>query len=479
MSFLDCFCTPRTQVESIGAEKQCEASSVHRYWVDEPFLSRVPSSLGGNEMPSHSSDASHYELQAEIGRGFDNLTSVYLARHTPTGTPVAVRITDLENCSEEHLEALQKEVVVSHCFRHPNIMTLWTVFTAGTWLWVISPFMAYGSASHLLRTHFPEGMSEALIGNILLGAVRGLNYLHQNGCIHRSLKASHILISGDGLVTLSGFSRLYSLVKHGQKSEVVYDFPHFSPAVHPWLSPELLRQDLYGYNVKSDIYSVGITACELANGQVPFQDMHRTQMLLQKLKGPSYCPLDGNPFPAVEWRMKNSRSGIDSGIGESVLVPSLTRTTLSERLQTPAPRTFSPAFHSLVELCLQRDPERRPSASSLLSHVFFKQVSSASSGWAGLTGNSGRERVGAGPARGGGTGRIACREEAGRSPLGSRGPRSPGGVRVLSSRRGGGRARAPLAFPPLWKGRARAAATRDGSGSGRARPAGLPPDPPA
>ncbi|XP_038605652.1 STE20-related kinase adapter protein beta isoform X2 [Tachyglossus aculeatus] len=373
MSFLDCFCTPRTQVESIGAEKEPEPSGIHQYWVDEPILSWVPSSLGGNEMPSHSSNASHYELQAEIGRGFDNLTSVYLARHTPTGTPVAVRITDLESCSEEHLEALQKEVVFSHCFRHPNILTLWTVFTAGTWLWVISPFMAYGSASRLLRTHFPEGMSEALIGNILLGAVRGLNYLHQNGCIHRSLKASHILISGDGLVTLSGFSRLYSLVEHGQKSEVVYDFPHFSSAVQPWLSPELLRQDLYGYNVKSDIYSVGITACELANGQVPFQDMHRTQMLLQKLKGPSYCPLDGHAFPAVEWRTKTSRSGIDSGIGESVLGPSLTRAPLGQR-PPPTPRTFSPAFHSLVDLCLQRDPEKRPSASSLLSHVFFKQI---------------------------------------------------------------------------------------------------------
>lgn len=124
-------------------------------------------------------------LVSFTGRGFDNLTSVHLARHTPTGTLVTIKITNLENCTEERLKALQKGLILSHFFRHPNITTYWTVFTVGSWLWVISPFMAYGSARHLLKTYFPEGMSETLIRSILFGAVRGLNYLHQNGCIHR------------------------------------------------------------------------------------------------------------------------------------------------------------------------------------------------------------------------------------------------------------------------------------------------------
>ncbi|XP_077175268.1 STE20-related kinase adapter protein beta isoform X2 [Paroedura picta] len=367
MSCLDCSCILRTRVESFGAEKNSEDSSSQDS-TDESAVFWSQSSRRGDETVSWSSDVSHYDLQVEIGKGCSNLTSVFLARHIPTGTPVAVRITDLERCSEDHLKALQDEVTLSHVFRHPNIMTLWAVFTAGSWLWVISPFMAYSSAAHLLRTYFPDGMSEALIGNILFGALSGLSYMHHQGYIHRSIKASHILISGDGLVYLSGLNHLYSLINNGQRLKAVYDFPEFSTSVLPWLSPELLRQDIYGYNVKSDIYSVGITACELANGRVPFQDMPRTQMLLQKLKGPPYCPWSINTFPRGESRIKNSRSGIDSGIGESLM-----HTTASERLQTP-PKTFSPAFHNLIELCLQQDPEKRPSARGLLSHAFFKQV---------------------------------------------------------------------------------------------------------
>lgn len=83
------------------------------------------------------------------------------------------------------------------------------------------------------------------------------------------------------------------------------------------------------------------------------------QMLLQKLKGPPYSPLDVSIFPQSESRMKNSRSGGDSGIGESALVSGGTRTVNSDRSQTPASRTFSPAFFNMVQLCLQQDPEKR------------------------------------------------------------------------------------------------------------------------
>ncbi|XP_053328231.1 STE20-related kinase adapter protein beta isoform X2 [Spea bombifrons] len=373
MSCLDCSCLRGTPVKSISQDKE-SSSSLYSHWAGELPQYWIPPVPGGHEMPVRSTEAASYELQEELGKGFSNLTTIYLARHTPSGTLVTARITDLESCSDEHLRVLQNELAMSPFFRHPNILTFWKVFTSGTCLWVICPFMAYGSATTLLKTYYPEGMNEALISNILYGALKGLNYLHHNGYIHRNVKGSHILISEDGMVYLSGLDLLYSLVRRGEKAKVAFDFPNFSTSMLPWFSPELLRQDLYGYNVKSDIYSLGITACELATGRVPFMDMHRTQMLLQKLKCPPHSPLYSNTFPHEESPLKISRSGVDSGIGESVVAASMTQTLTSEKLRTPSPKTFSLALQNFVELCLQQDPELRPSAGALLSHDFFKTV---------------------------------------------------------------------------------------------------------
>ncbi|XP_073407605.1 STE20-related kinase adapter protein beta isoform X2 [Dendrobates tinctorius] len=338
MSCLDCSCLRRTPVKSISQSKESN-TSIYPHWAGELPQCWIPPVLGGHEISVRYNEAHNYELQQELGKRFNNLTTIYLARHTPTGTPVTVQLTDLDDCSDEHIIFLQKEAVMSSFFRHCNIMVSWKMFTVGTWLWVINPFMAYGSASNLVKTYYPEGMSELLIGNILFETLKGLNYLHQNGYIHRSVKGSHILISEDGLVSLSGLGHLCSMVRRGERAKVAYDFPTFSNAVLPWMSPELLRQ-----------------------------------MLLQKLKGPPQNPLYGNTFPCEESPMKISRSGVDSGIGESVVAASMTQTMTSDRLRTPSPRTFSAALQNLVEICLQQDPDKRPSAGLLLNHPFFKQV---------------------------------------------------------------------------------------------------------
>ncbi|GCC38614.1 hypothetical protein chiPu_0017129 [Chiloscyllium punctatum] len=189
----------------------------------------------------------------------------------------------------------------------------------------------------------------------------------------RSVQASHILISSDGQVYLSGLRSIFSMISHGQRLRVIHDFPKYSVKILPWLSPELLQQNLQGYDAKSDIYSLGITACELANGHVPFKNMPATQMLLEKLNGTVPCLLDTTTIPAEELLMTNSQSAVDSGIVESSAACG-TRATNGEQVQHPYNRTFSGLFHNFVELCLQREPEQRPSASALLNHSFVKQL---------------------------------------------------------------------------------------------------------
>ncbi|KAL4659240.1 STE20-related kinase adapter protein alpha-like, partial [Arapaima gigas] len=330
---------------------------------------------GWDTMGSFLPNSSSYELLTVIGQGLEDLMTVNLARYRPTGEHVAIRRIDLEACTNDMVNYLEGELHVSKLFHHPSILPYKSVFIVENELWVITPFMAYGSVRDLISTHFTDGMSELAIAYILQGVLKALEYIHHMGYVHRSVKASHVLISTDGQVFLSGLRSIFSLIRHGQRTRVVHDFPQYSVKMLPWLSPEVLKQNLQGYDSRSDIYSLGITACELANGHVPFKDMPATQMLLEKLNGTVPCLLDTSTIPPEELSMKPSRSGADSGICEGPAArPSNGEPSSSSSATHPYSRTFSPHFHAFVELCLQRDPAKRPSASTLLGHSFFKQI---------------------------------------------------------------------------------------------------------
>lgn len=146
-------------------------------------------------------------------------------------------------------------------------------------------------------------------------------------------------------------------VVDGKKQLYVHQYPQKARPNIYWFSPEILEQNLFGYNHKSDIYSLGITCCELANGVVPFSDLQPTEMLLDKLTG-------------------NAPRLLDSTCQELVnLKPNEMSPEDRDKFYVFRGRQFSSSFHTFTSgLCLSFDPQKRPEARKLLSHNFIKQL---------------------------------------------------------------------------------------------------------
>uniref|UniRef100_A0A3B4WQE4 STE20-related kinase adapter protein beta-like n=1 Tax=Seriola lalandi dorsalis TaxID=1841481 RepID=A0A3B4WQE4_SERLL len=150
------------------------------------------------------------------GRGFNNLSQVSMARHNPTGQLVAVKQTNLDECVlfSDCVPNPQNEVLLSRLFRHPNLLTSRLVFSSCCQLWVLTPLMAYGSADTLLRTYFPDGMSESLIAYLLYGVLKALEYLHRMGYVHRSYLCFNVSLFID-YFSQGGEGQSYPAVRGG------------------------------------------------------------------------------------------------------------------------------------------------------------------------------------------------------------------------------------------------------------------------
>ncbi|KAJ7321207.1 hypothetical protein OS493_035184 [Desmophyllum pertusum] len=237
------------------------------------------------------SPAESCEPRSKSGQGFGGLSKVFVARHCSSKTLVVVKQTMLMF----KMRAVgQFKVMKCKCCDLSAIQTsfLSTVsFVTRHEVWNILPLMQIGSCADMLKSSFPEGMSEILIAAILWEILQGLDYLHKMSIIHRAIKGSHILIAADGTVCLSGLRKSIMLPQDGDKLKRAHHFPSHAVSVLPWMAPEILQQDLQGYDFKSDIYSVGITAIQLARGTVPYIGMPPTKVLLEKLKGstPKLC----------------------------------------------------------------------------------------------------------------------------------------------------------------------------------------------
>ncbi|XP_070409308.1 mitogen-activated protein kinase kinase kinase kinase 4 isoform X4 [Nothobranchius furzeri] len=284
-------------------------------------------SLDSIDLASLRDPAGIFELVEVVGNG--TYGQVYKGRHVKTGQLAAIKVMEVTEEEEEEIK-LEINMLKSYS-HHRNIATYYGAFIkkgpAGQdhQLWLVMEYCGAGSVTDLVKKTKGSCLKEDWIAYICREVLRGLSHLHSHHVIHRDIKGQNVLLTENAEVKLVDFGVSAQLDKTIGRRNTFIGTPY-------WMAPEVIACDENPeatYDYRSDLWSLGITALEMADGAPPLCDMHPMRALFL---------IPRNPPP----RLKSKK--------------------------------WSKRFLSFVDSCLIKNHLHRPTTDALLRHAFIRDL---------------------------------------------------------------------------------------------------------
>ncbi|XP_027146586.1 myosin-IIIb isoform X1 [Larimichthys crocea] len=290
------------------------------------LYSYKPSMIG---MENLGDPSGNWDIVETIGKG--TYGKVYRVTNKKDGSQAAVKVLDPINDVDEEIEAEYN--ILRSLSNHPNVVKFYGMFyksdnLSGGQLWLVLELCNGGSVTELIKGLLIRGrrLQEPVIAYILYSALLGLQHLHNNRIIHRDVKGNNILLTTQGGVKLVDFGVSAQLTSARLRRNTSVGTPF-------WMAPEVIaceQQYDYSYDARCDVWSLGITAIELADGDPPLAELHPVKALFK---------IPRNPSPTLR-----------------------------------NPGQWCRSFCHFIGQCLIKDFEARPSVTHLLEHPFIKQA---------------------------------------------------------------------------------------------------------
>ncbi|XP_031135957.1 mitogen-activated protein kinase kinase kinase kinase 4 isoform X1 [Sander lucioperca] len=284
-------------------------------------------SLDSIDLAALRDPAGIFELVEVVGNG--TYGQVYKGRHVKTGQLAAIKVMEVTEEEEEEIK-LEINMLKSYS-HHRNIATYYGAFIkkgpAGQdhQLWLVMEYCGAGSVTDLVKKTKGNCLKEDWIAYICREVLRGLSHLHSHHVIHRDIKGQNVLLTENAEVKLVDFGVSAQLDKTIGRRNTFIGTPY-------WMAPEVIACDENPeatYDYRSDLWSLGITALEMAEGAPPLCDMHPMRALFL---------IPRNPPP----KLKSKK--------------------------------WSKRFLSFADSCLVKNHLHRPATDTLLRHAFIRDL---------------------------------------------------------------------------------------------------------